>query len=616
MRLFSIRWRWLMLTTSLAGWSFVGACGNDWAATVTLDDGDAGSDAQADVAAPIDDTPYCNNGQPSVAYPDRNVGAGLLQTLADTTFAGESGPVALHDLFEPCAEKSRLLVFRVSAGWCGTCRWHAAHTANAVPTDVAARIELIDLLIATDRNLPPGPEDLAAWKTHIDAPQTVALDPAFTFGAIPGAPMPLPLYVLVDSRTMTVRNYLNDPDPETLSLRIHQELAVLDHTSVPVGSPPKLYDGRFTQDRWDELHDMTMPGNPPPDPTNAHADDTLAAGLGQELFSDTSLSPSGTVSCATCHDPAKAFVDGKPVGVGVAVGDRNTPSVLFASYSPWQFWDGRADSLWAQALGPIENAKEMGSSRLFVAHALVATHSSSYSIVFGAPPDLSDPARFPANGKPGDPAWEGMTPADKTTVTTMVVNAAKALEAFERTLRALPNALDGYIGGDTNALSADQKQGLSAFFASGCAQCHWGPRLTDDAFHTVRFATGHPDASADRGRLDGVPLLLASELLETGAFSDSKTDTHGLALLSPPPATMLGAFKTPALRGVADTAPYGHGGTMATLADVTKVYSTAGLDPSDHAAVGVSEPWLPRFDMANQLEIPAFLQVLTAIPKP
>ncbi|HEX7665709.1 MAG TPA: hypothetical protein VF407_14380, partial [Polyangiaceae bacterium] len=152
--------------------------------------------------------------------------------------------------------------------------------------------------------------------------------------------------------------------------------------------------------------------------------------------------------------------------------------------------------------------------------------------------------------------------------------------------------------------------------ASGCAQCHWGPRLTDDAFHAVRFATGHADASADRGRSDGVPLLLANEFLETGAFSDSKADTHGLPQLSPPPASMLGAFKTPALRGVADTAPYGHGGSMATLADVAKVYSTAGLDPSDGAAVGVSEPWLPRFDTANQLALPSFLAVLTAIPKP
>ncbi|HEX7667586.1 MAG TPA: cytochrome-c peroxidase, partial [Polyangiaceae bacterium] len=418
-----MRWGISVPTVVLAAAFVAGACGNDWAATIGPYPNDAGDgDGAFDGPAPIDDTPYCTNGQANVAYPDRSLGTAIGQTLADATFTGESGPIALHDLFEPCADKSRLIVFRVSAGWCGTCRWHAAHTASAVPADVADRVELVDLLVASDANLPPTTTDLATWKTRIDAPQKLALDPAFTFGAVPGAPMPLPLYVLVDSRTMTIRNYANDPDPETLTLRIHQEIAGLDHAKVPVASPPKVYDGLFTQDRWDLIHDMAMPGNPPADPTNAKADDPLAAGLGQEFFSDASLSPSGTISCATCHDPNKGFSDGKPVAIGVATGDRNTPSLLLSGYSPWQFWDGRADSLWAQALGPIENAKEFASSRLFVAHAIAKNHASTYQVVFGAPPDLSDASRFPASGKPGDASWDAMTPADQTTVTTMVVN--------------------------------------------------------------------------------------------------------------------------------------------------------------------------------------------------
>jgi cytochrome c peroxidase len=195
------------------------------------------------------------------------------------------------------------------------------------------------------------------------------------------------------------------------------------------------------------LHDMTMPGAPPADPTNAHADDAAAAALGEQLFTDTSLSPTNTVSCATCHDPAKSYSDGKPQAVGVATGDRNAPSLLLASYAPWQFWDGRADSQWMQATGPFENAKEFNSSRLFIAHAISDRYDASYAAIFGALPDMSNATQFPASGKPGDASWTAMAPADQAAVTTIFTNATKSIEAFERTLRVQPNALDAYVGG-------------------------------------------------------------------------------------------------------------------------------------------------------------------------
>ncbi|MEO7111426.1 MAG: cytochrome c peroxidase [Polyangiaceae bacterium] len=573
------------------------------------------SDAGVEASPPRNDTPYCANGRPTVSYPNATPGFAILDTLADITFAGmdAKGPrnVSLHDYFEPCASQSKLVVIRVSAGWCGTCRWHVAHTRELTSLDVGSRLEILDLIVAGDQNLPPTVADLTVWKSRIDAPQTLAADPTFALGPITQDPMPLPLIVLVDTRTMTIRNYLDNPGPDLLALRIHQEIDGLDHVPEPVGSPPQVFDDLYTRDQWDELHDMAMPGPPPPDPTNAHADDAAAATLGEQLFSDTTLSPSNTVSCATCHDPAKSYADGKAQAVGVATGDRNAPSLLLASYSPWQFWDGRADSQWMQATGPLENAKEFNSSRLFVAHAISDRYNASYAAIFGALPDLSNAAQFPASGKPGDASWTGMAPADQAAVTTIYSNVGKSIEAFERTLRVQPNALDAYIGGNLAALTTDQKTGLTAFFITGCVQCHWGPRMTDDAFHVTRFPTGRQDGAADRGRIDGIPLLLASEFLETGVNSDSKTDSHGLASLVAAPST-LGAFKTPPLRGVADTAPYGHGGTLGALISVAKNYGTAGLPTSDTSAVGVSEPWLPKFDSQNQQQLPTFLSVLTA----
>ena len=584
-----------------------------------------GGDASRDAAATSDggatnDSTYCVNGTPTASYPTGPTNVAVLGTLPDMTFAGmdasgASKKVTLGDYFEPCAAKSRLLVVRVSAGWCGTCRWHAAHTGELTSLDVGSRLEILDLLVANDQNLAPAISDLTTWKSRVDAPQDFALDPEFQLAPLNPSDLPLPLYVLVDTRTMVVRRALSNPDPDSLALRIRQEIDALDHAVGPVDSPAKTFDGLFTRDEWDEMHAMTMPGALPADPTNAHADDSAAATLGQTLFTDSLLSPSGNVSCATCHQPNKSFQDSAPVPIAIGTGDRNTPSVLLASYAPWQFWDGRADSVWMQATGPFENPKEFNSSRLFVAHGIANRYGSQYAAIFGALPDMSNSSRFPASGKPGDASWDVMAAADQAAVTTIFANVAKAIAAYERTLRVQPNALDRYIGGNLDALTADQKSGLKSFFVNGCAQCHWGPRMTDDAFHVTRFPTGRQDHAADRGRTDGITSLLANEFIETGVNSDSKVDTHGLASLGATPAT-LGAFKTPPLRGVADTAPYGHGGSLATLLDVAQKYGTGGVPDSDPSACGTMEPWLPKFDAANQQALATFLSVLTAAQAP
>lgn len=537
------------------------------------------------------------------AYPKAEYEIRIRSTPPDLSFDSPSGKIAFHDYFEPCAAKSRLLVVRVGAPWCGTCLWHLKHTNDVKnKPDVSGRLVLLDLLVSNRDNDPPTIDDLTSYRELIDAPEKLALDPSYQLGAVDPARGQLPLFVLIDTRTMKVMNFLHDPEPEKLDLRIRQELATVDGAPLPPFPTTEKFDGLFSQNHWDMIHEMTLPGKPPPDPTNAKADDPAAAALGKKLFFDKRLSPSGKVSCSSCHDESKEFQDGEAQSIGgVTKVDRNSPPIALAAHARWQFWDGRADTLWMQALGPFENAKEFDSSRLFVAHAVATNYAAEYGAVFGATPtpDFSNPTRFPPTGKPGDASWQAMSAEDQKTVTELFVNVGKSIAAYERTLRVKPNKLDAYIAGDLNALSTPEKEGLRTFFGTGCAQCHWGPRLTNDAFHPDRYPTGRQDGQADRGRIDGVDQLLASEFAQPHP-----------TLKSVP--SQLGSFKTTSLRGVAGSAPYGHGGTLATLQDAARNYGLAGLPMSDPRAVGTTEMWLPQFAQVHADDLVPFLQILTA----
>jgi cytochrome c peroxidase len=177
-------------------------------------------------------------------------------------------------------------------------------------------------------------------------------------------------------------------------------------------------------------------------------------------------------------------------------------------------------------------------------------------------------------------------------------------------VRVAPSRFDAYVGGDVQALSPNEKDGLREFFIAGCAQCHYGPRLTDDAFHATRLPTGRRDGLADPGRRDGLELYATSEFHAGSAWSDAPLASRFGRLKRT--ASMLGAFKTPTLRGIPGTAPYGHGGVLATLDDVVALYRTFGLPPSDPAAVGTVEPWVASFSGASEQLIPYFLGALDA----
>lgn len=600
------------LAVALASGALAGACesGESSSSRAAVSPAaDAGLDAQAHAPA----TPLCVDGKATVAYPPEPYEIGLTGTLPNLTFEGESGPVKLADYFEPCAARSRVLVIRTSALWCGTCAWHATHTKSLLgDPSMTGRLTLLDLVVADEDNMPATLPALTRLRSQLDAPEKLALDPSFTFREVASSLAPLPSYVFVDSKTMKVLSSDTNPSPDELRNKLLVELALLDRQPRPILEAPATTDG-FTVDELDLIRAMKTPGAPPADPTNEYADVALAASLGKKLFADAALSPSGTVACATCHVANKGYTDGLPQAVGVAKGDRNSPSITLAAHARWQFWDGRADTLWMQALGPFENAKELASSRLFVAHQVATRYAAEYNAVFSKYPlpDMSDGARFPASGKPGETSWQGMTAADQDAVTRVFVDTGKAIAAFERTLRVKPNALDRYAAGDTTALDATQKMGLSAFFKVGCAQCHYGPRLTDDAFHVLRFPTGASSGVADRGRADGAAQLLASEFTAGKKWSDVPASAKSLLGLDAMPPSSVGAFKTPTLRGLPKSGPYGHGGSFATLSEVAKHYGERGLKDGDARAAGATEPWVPLFDANAQSELVPILEVIT-----
>ncbi len=134
----------------------------------------------------------------------------------------------------------------------------------------------------------------------------------------------------------------------------------------------------FDPDELERLRSLWIGSLPelPADPSNRVADDPAAAALGEAIFFDERFSANGQVSCATCHEPERAFTDGLARGRGIGETPRSTMTVLGTAYSSWLFWDGRKDSQWAQALGPLENAAEHGGNRGMYAQVVAAALSN------------------------------------------------------------------------------------------------------------------------------------------------------------------------------------------------------------------------------------------------
>jgi len=329
-----------------------------------------------------------------------------------------------------------------------------------------------------------------------------------------------------------------------------------------------------------------------PDPSNRVSGNNEAIALGERLFFERRLSANGEISCSRCHLPERNWTDGEARARGLALTDRNTPSLANVRLQRWFGWDGAHDSLWSQGMRPILDPREMGSSAAQVAKLVRedADLSCRYRKAF-ATPFLDD---------------------DK-----VLVDVAKALAAFQETLASGRTAFDEFRDA---LLRKDQagiakypeaaKRGLSIFVGKGsCNTCHVGPAFTNGEFHDTGIPFFVEPGRVDPGRHAGIKKLLSSRFNLLGPYNDdlqraTATGTKHVALEH----RNFGEFRTPSLRNLALTAPYMHNGRLATLRDVVNHYSSIGPDRLHSDGEAILKPL--KLSERETRDLVAFLESL------
>jgi len=329
-----------------------------------------------------------------------------------------------------------------------------------------------------------------------------------------------------------------------------------------------------------------------PDPSNRVSGKAEAVALGRKLFFDPRLSRDGSMSCGSCHIPHRTWQDDRARASGLAEVERNTPSVLNVRLNRWQGWDGAGDSLWAQSVRPLLDAREMGSSAAQVARLLREDreYSCRYRLAFGVAPDGEAEALLAAAGK--------------------------ALAAFQETLTSGRSAFDGFRDalerGDPSAAERyplAAQRGLRIFVGkAACNVCHLGPAFTNGEFHDVGipfFVRG----GVDPGRHGGIRKMQSNAFNLLGRHND---DRSGASAVKSKHVNLehrnFGEFKVPGLRNVARTAPYMHNGSLATLADVVRHYSELNIDRLHADGEAILKPL--RLSAAESADLIAFLESL------
>jgi cytochrome c peroxidase len=330
------------------------------------------------------------------------------------------------------------------------------------------------------------------------------------------------------------------------------------------------------------------------DPSNRVSGDEHAIALGQRLFFDARLSANGTVACATCHVPTRAWTDGRTQAAGLGPLDRNAPTVLDAALSRWFGWDGASDSLWSFATKPMLHPAEMGASARHLAGVVRGerTYACLYEAAFRAPPGADDER--------------------------VLVDTAKAIAAYVETIRSGRTPFDEFrdalARGDRAAMARyppSAQRGLKIFVGKGsCSVCHFGPGFTNGEFHDVGIPFTLGPGRVDAGRHEGIKRLRSDPLNLLGKYSDDASSAAATRTRHAESThASFGQFKTPSLRNAALTAPYMHNGRLATLRDVVKHYSELDLDRVHADGEALLRPL--KLSAGETDDLVAFLESLT-----
>jgi cytochrome c peroxidase len=273
--------------------------------------------------------------------------------------------------------------------------------------------------------------------------------------------------------------------------------------------------------------------------------------LGRMLYFDKRVSKDGTISCATCHDPKLGWAERTPTSTGInqQVGGRNAPTVINSAYAPAQFWDGRAASLEEQAVGPVGNSIEMGHSMAAVVASFneIPEYKERFQKVFGT-----------------DVTEDGF---------------AKAVAAFERTVLSGNSPYDKFQAGDKTAMSESAQRGMKLFEDAGCANCHEPPLFSSYDYENAGVGTGAE--KPDLGRMD---------------VTKDEEDK--------------GKFRIPALRSIADTAPYFHDGSAKALDDAVALMAGGGVDNPNLSEM-LKEVGEAKIDEQGRNDLCEFLKALS-----
>lgn len=357
----------------------------------------------------------------------------------------------------------------------------------------------------------------------------------------------------------------------------------------------------FTQAQLSLLRSLTLSSLPPlpEDPSNSYADNAAAVSLGRKFFFDKGFSANGQVSCATCHRPEMGFTDPFPLAKGMGTNKRRTMPLIGVAYNSWLFWDGRKDSLWSQAIGPIESSQEHGFTRTKCAHFVAKSYKKEYEAVFGKLPKLSHtdcpPVASPGTGNElALKAWQAMKPGDRDKINGIYANIGKAVAAFVRRILPQPAPFDHYVDALANndpalaetILSRDAIQGLRLFIGKArCTNCHFGPLFTNGEFQDI----GLHDPE-DQGRAQGIVKVLTDEFNCFSLYSDAKAEQcTALRFIDSNRQAYLGKFKVPTLRNVAKRPPYMHAGQFKTLDEVLHFYQTSSSHELAHQDLSEEE---------------------------